>query len=247
MKNYQNKSTFLILFGLFLSISNIHSQTNSNDISIYNWFDNTVGNRNLDIINGTPHINPFNTIGENNLYFINQYEIGNLKYDGEDYYNVKLKYDIYRDLLVLNPFGESENIGINLIQKNVEAFSIKDSKFVKIEKTDKDVPGFTSGYYEESKIGSNFIFYIKHHKDIRKIVKEAGSYYSFTENTMFFIDFNNKIDQINSKNDIIKLFPDQKKNINEFYLMNRELKKYDLNQFMKNLMKYIYSSASTKN
>jgi hypothetical protein len=35
---------------------------------------------------------------------------------GQNYYNVKLKYDVFRDGVILNPYGESEYIGIILIQ-----------------------------------------------------------------------------------------------------------------------------------
>lgn len=243
MKNYQKKSAFLILFGLFLNIYVIHSQTN-NDVNVYNWFDKTVGKDNLDLNNGVPHTNPYKAIGDSHLYLINKYEIGKINFDGQKYYDVKLKYDVYRDILVLNPYGESENIGINLNQSKISSFSILDKNFVKIEKKNETVPEFVPGYYEESNIAADFTFYIKHHKDIQKTVLESGIFYSFKENNSFFIDFKNTIYPIKGKNDIIKLFPEQKKQINGFYLLNRELKKSDQDQFMKNLMKYISNSLA---
>ncbi|KRD10987.1 hypothetical protein ASE21_04495 [Flavobacterium sp. Root901] len=245
MKNYQKKSAFLILFGLFINIYVIHSQTN-NDVNIYNWFDKTVGKNNLDLNNGVPHINPYRSVGDSHLYLTNKYEIGKIDYDGQKYYEVKLKYDIYRDILVLNPYGESENVGINLNQSKVEAFSIQDKNFIKIDKKSETVAEFTPGYYEESKITEDFTFYIKYHKDIQKTVSENGILYSFKENNTFFINLKNNIYLIRGKSDIVKLFPDQKKQINGFYLMNRELQKSDLNQFMKNLMKYISNSLAIK-
>jgi len=243
LKNYQKKSAFLILFGLFLNIHNIHSQT-SNDVSIYNWYDKTVGKENLDIVNGIPHTNPYRTAGDTHLYYIDQYESGTLTYEGQTYYNVNLKYDIYRDILVLNPFGESENIGINVITTKVGSFSIKDKYFVNLDKKELAVPEFMPGYYEENKISSDFIFYIKHHKNQLKSINEGVLLYTFKENTTFFLDLKGKVYPIKSKNDVIKLFPDQKKQINGFYLMNRELRKSDENQFMRNLMKYINNSLS---
>lgn len=244
LKNYQKTLIFLILFGLFLNI-NVHSQS-TNDVAIYNWFDTTVGKDNLDINNGIPHTNPFRTIDDNNLYFIDKYEKGTLTYDGQIYYNVKLKYDVYRDILALNPENESDNIGINLIKNKVESFTIQDKNFVKIDKKIAAVPEFTSGYYEEIKT-TGFTFYIKHHKDQQKVIIETTLYYHFKENNSFFIDLNNTVYLIKGKNDIIKLFPEQKKQINGFYLMNRELRNSDLNQFMKNLMKYIANSISIQN
>lgn len=243
MKNYQKNFVFLILFGLFLNIHVINSQTSS-DINTYNWFDKSVGKDNLDINNGTPHTNPFRTIDNNHLYLINKYELGKITYDGQIYYDIKLKYDIFRDILVLNPYGESENIGINLVQNKVESFSIQDKTFIKIDKKSETVPEFGIGYYEESKITPDFIFYIKYHKDQQKKVSENGIFYTFKENNTFFLKLKNNIHLINGKGDVVALFPEQKKEINGFYLMNRDLKKSDLNQFMKNLMKYISNSLS---
>jgi len=243
LKNYQKNFVFLILFGLFLNIYVIHSQTN-NEINTYNWFDKTVGKGNLDLNNGLPHTNPFRLIDDRHLYLVDKYDIGKVTYDGQNYYDVKLKYDIYRDLLVLNPYGESENIGINLNKSKVESFSIENKNFIKIDKKNETVPEFIPGYYEETKISPDFVFYIKHHKDQQKTATEAGLFYFFKENNSFFIDLKNKIYPIKGKSDIIKLFPDQKKQINGFYLMNRELKKSDLNQFMQNLIKYISNSLS---
>lgn len=242
MKNHQKKLIFFILFELFLIAPSIYSQTN--DIQIYNWFDKTIGQENLDITNGLPHTNPYITTIGNSLYFNDQFETGTLTYEGQVYYNVKLKYDIYRDILVLNPFGETENIGINVIATKVSSFSIKEKNFVNIDRKDPELPEFTAGYYEENKILPDFIFYIKYRKNQQKLIKEDRIFYHFRDKTTFFLDLKSRIYSINTKNDIIRLFPDQKKEINGFYLMNRELKKSDLNQFMRNLMKYISTSLS---
>lgn len=232
------------LLAIFLGKTTAYCQVNS-DAPLYNWFDKKVGKENLDIINGTLYTNPYKTVGDNNMYFIrDQYALGNLTYEGLTYYNVSLKYDIYRDLLALNPFGDSENTGVNLIPDKVQSFSIKDKIFVKIEKKEQDLSEFVSGYYEEKKLAPDFKFYIKHHKDIQKGINDSGVFYNFKENNLFFIDLKNITTQIKSKNDIIKLFPAQKNQINAFYVMNRELKKSDLNQFMKNLMKYINDSLT---
>ncbi|MEN2399753.1 hypothetical protein GKZ90_0008185 [Flavobacterium sp. MC2016-06] len=244
MRNFQKKSIFLTLFGLLLSIYNLHSQTN-NQTAISNWFDKDVGKENLDINNGTLHINPYKTVGDNNMYYISdKFELGSLTYNDQTYYDTNLKYDIYKDVLVLNPFGESEHLGIALTQNKVSAFSIKNNTFVRVETKNDSLPEFTSGYYEETKLSSDFILYIKHHKTIKKIISDNEIAYTFKDNNLFFITLNHKLYLIKGKNDIIKLFPEQKKEINGFYLMNREIKKSDLNQFMKNLMKYIKNSLT---
>lgn len=244
MKNYQKKIVFLILFELLLNIHTIQSQT-SNDVKTYNWFDTTVGKDNLDINNGVPHTNPYRTLRNDiHLYLVDKYELGKAIYENQAYYDVKLKYDIYRDILVLNPAGGSENVGISLIQNKVSSFSIQDKNFIKRERATEDIPEFTTGYYEESKVAPELILYIRHHKDMQKTISDNSIYYVFKENNSYFINLKGKIYLIKSKGDLIKLFPEQKKQINGFYLLNRELRKSDLDQFMKNLMKYTFNSLS---
>lgn len=243
MKNYQKTLIFLILFGLFLNIHSSHSQTNT-EVNTYKWFDKTVGQDNLDLNSGKPFTNTFQTLGDNHLFLINSFELGKINYENQTYYDVKLKYDIYRDILVLNPFGQSENIGISLLQNKIASFSINDLNFVTIDRKIESVPEFTAGYYEENKVAADFVFYIKHRKIQQKTLSETGVYYTFKEDNAFFIDLKGTIYQIKGKNDILKLFPEQKKQINGFYLMNREQRKSDLNLFMKNLMKYISNSLS---
>jgi hypothetical protein len=244
LKNSQKKLIFHTIFGLLVSINALHAQT-AKEIEIYNWFDTTIGKENLDINNGVLYTNPYRTIDNNNLYFLNdKFEKGNLTYNGQIYYNNDLKYDIYRDILILNPEGASELIGVSLNTERVDSFTILNRNFIKIRKEQYSLPEFSTGYYETSPFSENFIFYIKHSKTAQKKIKDDGAYYDFKDNNHFYVDYKKTLYPISGKSDLIKLFPDQKKQINEFYLMNRSIRKSDLNQFMKNLMKYISSSLS---
>lgn len=244
LKNYQKKVLSLYLFAFFINVSSLHSQS-KDDILIYNWFDKVTGKENLDINNGTLNNNPYKTIGYESMYYNNDdYQSGTLNYENQIYFDVYLKYDLYNDQLIINPSGLNKKIGINLNSSKVASFTIEGKHFVKIDKKDSLKPEVPTGYYEEIKIAPDFIFYIKHHKEIRKKISDNGVYYNFTSNNLFFIKYLNKISKIERKKDILKLFPEQKKQINEFYLMNREIKKSNLNQFMENLIKSISNSYS---
>ncbi|AXB56299.1 hypothetical protein [Flavobacterium fluviale] len=246
MKNYQKKIIFLTLFGLLLSINSVHSQS-IKEIEIYNWFDNSIGKNNLDINNGILHTNPYTTLDGSTIYFRDdKFEKGTLKFEGQFYYATSLKYDIYRDILILNPFGASELIGISLVKEKVDSFSLYDRNFVKLNKEQYNLPGFSTGYYEVTESTPDFTFYIKHSKTIQKVVREDGIFYQFKPKNNYFLAYKKSQYTVDSKSDIIKIFPEKKKNINEFYDMNRELRKSDLNLFMKNLMKYINNSLLTE-
>ena len=238
------RSVFLLT--LICNTFTANSQTSTEE-SIYNWFDNIIGRENLDLNNGQFYTDTYKTIGTNNMYlFTNKYTIGNINYEGQDYYNVNIKYNVYKDELILNPYGESEHIGIILIQDKVGSFYINDKHFIKINQNESSLSELTTGYYQLERINDNFNFYIKYHKNLAKRINDDGVYYNFPEDNTFFISFENVFYSTDSKNDLTKIFPHQKKRINDFYSTNRNLKISDYNQFMINLMKYINISQTTR-
>ncbi|MCV9926682.1 hypothetical protein OIU83_03430 [Flavobacterium sp. LS1R49] len=242
MKNHKKQYIHILLFGLFLNIPNLYSQTNK-EATINNWFDNTVGKENMGLNNGPLYQDTYKTIGDNNMYYIaNKFTKGSVNYDGQMYYDVNIKYNTHKDELILNPYGESEYIAITLIRDKTDSFSINGKNFIKLNKNISSLPQLTTGYYELNTIREGFIFYTKHHKDAEKRINDFGLYYNFSENDSYFIFYKNTYYSVNSKNDILKIFPNQKKQINDFYVMNREMRKSDNNQFMVNLFKYINSS-----
>lgn len=217
-----------------------YSQTKS-EISLYTKFDSIVGRENLGLNNAPLTLYPYKTIGDNTMFFKNnKFTIGNLIYDDQPYFNVNLKYDVFKDQLILNPPGQPEHIGISLIQDKTESFSIYNKNFVKITKSQTLLPEFISGYYELIKIGENFNLYIRHHKDILKEINEESVFYSFHENYRYYLKYNGKFYEANNKNSIVQLFPESKKNINAFYQKNRSLSKTDYDQFINSLMISIY-------
>jgi hypothetical protein len=243
LKNHQKKLTILTFFGLLLNIYTIHSQT-IKEIEVFNFYDKTVGKQNLDINNGIVFTDPYSSPNGNIFFTDDKFENGSLSYEGQIYYDTSLKYDIYRDILILNPQGTSSFVGINLIKEKVESFSIYNRKFVKLNKEQFNLANFTSGYYEILENSSDFAFYTKHNKLMQKKVDDDRIIYQFKKVSSHYLFYKKNLYKADSKSEILKVFPDQKKQINEFYLTNRDIRKSDPDQFMEKLMKNINSSLS---
>ncbi|SDZ94289.1 hypothetical protein SAMN05443667_101377 [Flavobacterium gillisiae] len=232
------------LIVIILSSNKVSCQTHS-DIKLHNWFDNIIGKENLAINNGPLYSNPYRTIGKNDMYYISDsYRKGTVSYDGQMYYDVDLKYNVFEDKLLLNPYGAFKNIVIVLAQDKIASFTLNDAKFTKKETPQPILTEFTNGYYETDSIKVNFILFTKHHKNIRKKIDNNGLYYSFMEDNLFFIEYKNIPYKINGKKDLIKVFPNHSKQIKEYYLINRQILKSNKNQFMKNVMKQISTYIS---
>jgi len=225
LKNPPKQLCILIFYTLFFSFSETSAQ--SDERYIIKMHDSIVGKQALTINNGYFHTNPYAVSNGRYRYYTttDNYIKGTVVYENQNYYDIDLKYDLYQDILIYRPTAESGNIGIELIAQNVDYFMLNNKKFVNVGKTVSPMITFIKGYYEESLNGKNFIFYIKHHKDRKDVMNETRSYTEFEDNNEYFIFRNDTYHKIASKSDIIALFPDLKKKINDLYSMNKSLEK----------------------
>ncbi len=232
-------STLLKIVFLLGAFQEIKAQ-NSNEEVLYNWFDHQLGGENLAVNNGTLHLNYDRTIdNEHRYYNSNAFSKGQVTYDGQTYSDVSLKYDVFKDVLVLNPSGEQETLGVNLTKENVSDFKINGRKFINFDLKKILPDGFPEGYYEENVTGNHFTFYIKHRKEAIQLIRNEYALISYNVRDEFVIYYKNSFSKISSKKDIIKLFPNYKDKITDFYLMNKKVAKEDKAQFMENIMKHI--------
>lgn len=238
LKKFKIQRLLLLFFGVFLNISNIHSQS-SNKTAVYNWFDKTINNESLPINNGKLHTNFDKIIGTSDRYYnSDKFISGSLGYSEQEYFDVQLKYDIYKDELILKSPGEGM-IEINLIKENIQYFKLYDKRFFNLTIDKPVVLNVRGGFYEENLIGKNFIFYIKHYKEKKEILKGSEFFIDYYYKNEFILFTEGKYTVINAKNELLKLFPNEKNKINDYYLMNRNLRKENEVRFMENLMRYI--------
>lgn len=190
-------------------------------------FDNSIGKENLEISNGTLHVNEFRILNNMHQYYpSDSFTIGSLTYKQQEYYETALKYDIFKDIVVYKP-RESEVVSINLIQNDINSFKINNRKFVYLNQLDFPLSQIKTGYYEEYISGKQFTFYIKHHKDKREVLKTETIFIEFDNNYSYFVRKGDAFYEINSKKDIIHLFPEIKRQINDYCSSYRNLKTTD--------------------
>lgn len=237
LKTLQKIPIYLLIVGLLLNNYDLRSQT-SKETEIYNWFDKNLGVESLDIKNGSAHLNFDKTIeNQNRYYFTENFRKGNVRYNNQDYFDVLLKYDIYKDDLVLNPYDEANTTKITLRKDNIENFTINNEKFINLKILNPLL--FRGGFYEEISINNNSILYIKYFKEKKKDQKEESNLIQYIPRYEFVLLKENEYHLINEKKEIIALFPDSKRKINDYYFMNKNLRKQDQVLFIKNLIRYI--------
>jgi len=207
--------------------------------NIYRAFDATIGYQNLGINNGTIHINNDRSNNKTNRYYLNDlYLSGTVVYDGQAYDDSKLKYDLSKDLLIAKVYGQSNNTGIELIPEKTTAFNIDTKNFVNLSCLKLQLPTFISGFYEAVTVTPELQLYIKHHKDHTVVINDRGKFTNYQTQNSFVVCYKNEYRQANSQSDFTRIFPQYLKEIDHFYQINREDKRQDPTQFMRNLLIY---------
>lgn len=228
------KKLFILFFILIqINVSNVHAQLDLVSKNHYVWFDNVVGSGNLGIYNGTIFVETFKTQLNNHRFLLDDnYHLGNLVYDNQPYFNIYLKYDIHEDELIAKLTDKKNFIFIKLIKEKISFFEIINSE--KLIVSEKYSFINISNKLNVIKKPSNSFYQILFESDrvtlLKKNFKKRGNkivgnfvYSKFSNQNYFVILKDGDYSLINSRNDIVKLFPNQKKNVKFFYRKNRKL------------------------
>lgn len=237
-----NRATFTFIIPcLVFAFSSLQAQS-----SIDELFDQSVGKENLPLNNGVFYYNLYKTNNTNQYYHTNKYFVGNIIYENQFYNNVNLKYDIYKDILIFKPYGESENFGIELINDKVSQFSINNKNFINLSAITKDSIKGIKGYYEENFTSERITFYIKHKKGTKTFIQNQAVYNDFEIENEFLLLMNNNYNQIKNKKDVVTLFTQYKNEINNFYSDNSKLQKINKTEFYEKLFRFIDNLSFSK-
>jgi hypothetical protein len=190
-----------------------------------------------DIFNGKVFTDNYRVLSDKNRYHNNvqDFENGTIYLKNNFYEDLLLKYDLYKDELILKPYKSTTNIGIIVYKEDVDFFTINEKHFFNLNLKYKDAK-FINGYYELNFKGKKSTLYIKHKKRIRQILTKDRIHYEFDLSTEVIIAKDNEVKLVNSKRDMVKLFPKFKKQIESYYKTNYQLGKQDKARFFNLLL-----------
>ena len=223
------------------SFQSIYSQQNS-ETSLYKWYDNHVGKENLDFNNGTLYLNYYKTANNTNSYLNgNVFEKGDVTYENQTYNDIILNYDIFKDDLLIKPNGLNDRRSVILIPQKIQSFTFAGKLFVNLNYNLIPKEDFIKGFYEENFVGEKFTLYIKHSKEKRETNYDGKIYDDFKVKNEFVLYFKNKFYKINSKKNIVDVFPALENQINNYYSLNDKIEVSNKTQFMESLLRNINS------
>ncbi|MBP9793510.1 MAG: hypothetical protein KBC56_05865 [Flavobacterium sp.] len=224
------KHTFVFVLALLLFTTQFHAQSASSNELVK--IDQTIGYQNLPYINGKLHLNYDNTINKNNHRYFdeNEFTSGDITYNGQNYFGLKLKYDLKEDVLVCLPDQENNYIKINLISDYITEFSLGNKKFKNL--TNELKAKFKKGFYEKKIETKQATLYIKHSKSALEIVKNNNTQKEYFLKKEHLIFAKNNYFPVDSERDLIEIFPEMKAEIKSYYEKNEKLEKDNQTEFI---------------
>ncbi len=218
----------------------------SSQRAYYNWFDSQVGVENTGLFNGIRYRELYRVKdGKHKFYQSPEFLTGNLLYDGQPYYDIPMKYDLFEDELIIELQANSGTSILKLLKDEVDGFEIDGHTFrhlrdTKVYRSGDDIDGFFEVLSETSSI----LLLKKHLKLRKKVLEDKMVLNEFREDDSYYILYEGLYYPFRNKNDLIKAFPESKKEINDFYSGSKYLLKTDPDLFMERIVERIDSSLT---
>lgn len=216
------------------SPSPILGQTADNS-SIYIWFDDVIGRTNSGIFEGVAYTEEFRVINERHQFFKEpNFVPGSLVYDGQPYFDVELRYDVYQEnLLTMNAEATGSPLLI-LDKKKVAEFTIGGHRFKKVHQNlrEGEVHGFLEVLWENDSIS----LFKKHAKKIFKRTDKEILYYEFKDRYSYYLYYANTYYPLKKANDLNAVFPEYRKSLKAIRNRYASLGKSDPDAYMKSIL-----------
>ena len=142
-----------------------------------------------------------------------------VSYDGLQYFNIPLQYDIIRDeVIIVYPIG---NFFLNLVKEKVDSFSLFNHSFIKISNSNISAPA--TGFYEQLYSSPAISFLAKRTKLIQEVSGRSTIDTKVYERSHYYIKKDNVYHIVKNKNSVMNLLKDKKSEMQQ-YIKNNKLR-----------------------
>jgi hypothetical protein len=177
-------------------------------INTIELYENTV-KANNGLYNGRSYVWKDYTDIQHPFYKINDWQEGDVIYNGQSYHKVNFLYDLVNDWLITEVSGQP----IVLVKDKLSKFSIGDKEFIHL--TDTAKRNLQSGIYEVNYAGPSQIL-IKHIKDYAEKVADGKILVLFHSKDYFYVLHGGTYLPFRRKNTFLNIFSDKKSELKAY-------------------------------
>ena len=134
---------------------------------------------------------------------------GSVYYDGVLFNNVPMRYDIFKDLVVVLLYNQFSSY--SLISERIKYFDLSGHHFINIS---GDSTGIKTGFYDEVYDGPTKVL-VKLFKSRQERTGDVP-YTEFEDRTYYYLGVNNHYYEVSSEDEALKVLKNRKKEIQQF-------------------------------
>jgi len=169
------------------------------------------------LYNGREYYDYSATIKDGDPFFLStKFNTGSVVYDGILYENVPILYDLVTSDVIITDSNYFYRIKLN--GERVSRFSVLQHTFIRLDEDSNAV--IKPGFYDLLFDGETRL-YKKHIKRVQESVTNEGVRKYIVESIDYYISKRNVYYQVNSKNDLLAVLKDRKKELNTFVKKNK--------------------------
>ncbi len=220
---------------MFLGIPILnYSQIDSIDrINLYSGFDKIIGIENSGLFNGVVYKERHRMLDAKQKFFHSPlFSKGTIDYDGQQYFDVMMKYDVYEDKVIIKLNNE-----LVLDKDKIDFFSINGHSFEKMDFITTDKVRY-NGFFEKLEEHLSFSFIKKHKKAELKKMGKSAVYYEFVDKDELFLLYQEKFYRVETRSDIIKIFPFLSEEIKKRF--PRSYRKMSQEEYLRGILKEVF-------
>ncbi|GHB54472.1 hypothetical protein [Persicitalea jodogahamensis] len=156
---------------------------------------------------------------EHQFFLTEDWTVGSVFYDGQQFEQVPLLYDIVRDQLVVryrHGFGN-----VTLQNRKVRSFTLDGHDFMRVEADTGRVEGLRTGFYDQIYTGTTKVL-ARRRKERLQQLSETKITIAFPVKDQYYLYKNGEYQPVQSKRSVLMLLPEHKRQL------KRELRKQNL-------------------
>ncbi len=246
IKYFLNKFFWIIV--VLFTYSSVYAQEQNKNINnsfnrIIDFTEFVYGTNDI-LVNGQPYLLKLNDVKGHPFFGDGNWSNETLFIKEKEFNDVKLKYDIEADKLILNAkYDKNIFIKIELSNKVIDSFNINGHHFINSRQFLTE-PG-KSAYFELIYNG-NFLFLIKHKKILNSAYYDIPPFGKYSDMQSVYYIFNDgEMNRLISKQSFLRYFIQDKNRIRKFMRKNKIKYKKASHKELRALMKYC-DNLSTK-
>ncbi|HTE00488.1 MAG TPA: hypothetical protein VK668_14440 [Mucilaginibacter sp.] len=141
------------------------------------------------------------------------WEAGEVNYDGLNYKNVPMMYDIYKDVVVVLLYNKFSKY--TLLNERVHDFTLSDHHFVRVEVDSLINPGLSTGFYDQL-YGGKVEVLAKRTKTIQTSTVLTTLETYFVEKHSYYLKKGNTYYSVGSQRSFLNALKDKKKQLQQY-------------------------------